>query len=92
MPTFDEILNRVRDKSNEAARKGYQIWFRGQSKAAWPVESSIHCLVERYSTLSGLRLDQKLLRDEEKSLYYLFAAEAWPLLKFGQRDPWALFL
>jgi hypothetical protein len=89
MQTFEQILNRVRDKSDKAARKGHQIWFRGQANATWPVKSSLHRYIESYSKF-GVKPDQKLLLEVAKSFYHRFAAEAWPLLQYGQRDPWGV--
>lgn len=68
-------------------------WFRGQRNAAWPVLSTLHRSIDEFVSLSSGALEsdrRELLREEAKSLYHSFKADAWAMLQGQERGEWSL--
>src|SRR5713226_9720971 len=97
MNMLQDILGRVQ-ALNAAIRKNGStaIWYRGHRRSEWALKSTLHRYIERLTSdlAQPLPVEEKkeLLREEAKSLYRRFKAEAWPLLGPSERSDWgALF-
>src|ERR1700674_3309619 len=87
------ILTTVRELLEQADDRGGSLWFRGQHRASWPLKSRLHRHVEEFaSSVDAIPPEDltQLLRDEYKSRYRQFKAEAWPILEPHQRGEWSL--
>src|SRR6266850_4494853 len=78
----------------EAAKQGTPLWYRGQRDATWPLRSKLHRRVIEYFSKTGVRFgeveDRVFLKDEYKSLYQKFKAQAWHLLDPMERNDWGI--
>jgi len=88
------ILDRVHAFHQKVAEDGVTAWFRGQRIATWPLRSRLHryvldCVRETGQKVEGSLL-RTLIREEYKSLYRRFTADAWAILEPHQRGDWAL--
>lgn len=81
---------------NDAIRKNGStaIWYRGHRRTEWELTSTLHRYIERLTSVVAvpcpLPEKHKLLRDEAKSLFRRFKAEAWPLLRPEERSDWGV--
>jgi hypothetical protein len=91
---WQDILDRVEFLHREAKKEATTLWFRGQRCAHWPLQSSLHRRIEdQFRALgdpSNLRAKQQQLREEYKSLFYLFKTDALALLEPGERNDWGI--
>lgn len=91
--TWAEIISQARDLSLRFRSDGSVAWFRGHPDANYTLKSTLHRYVER--RIEGFEPppaeDQRqLLRDEYKTLYRRFKADAWPLLGAHERSEWGI--
>ena len=91
---WSDVLERVEGLYATAKKEAGTLWFRGQRRADWPLRSSAHRFVEeQFKTLGGradLAKKQRQLREQYKSDFYLFKADALPLLKPIERNSWGI--
>lgn len=90
MSTFADVTREITSKIEEVAKDGDELWFRGHSSKQWSVYSTLHRYLLDVDKEFHISPDTKLLREEEKSLYLKFSAEAWPLLSESQRREWGI--
>jgi hypothetical protein len=89
------ILRQVQVIQNEIRGNGSTaIWYRGHRRSEWELKSTLHRYVERLTAdlAEPMSLEERkeLLREEAKSLYRRFKAEAWPLLRAAERSDWGV--
>jgi hypothetical protein len=91
---WQDIIGRVELLYREAKAQANTLWFRGQRCANWPVQSSLHRRIEdQFKAIgdpSNLEDKQKQLREEYKSAFYLFTADALSMLEPEERDVWGI--
>jgi len=91
---WQDILDRVEFLHGEAKKEATSLWFRGQRSSHWPLQSSLHRRIEdQFKALgdpSNTGGKQQQLREEYKSLFYLFKADAVPLLEPRERNDWGI--
>ena len=89
-----KILDEVIALRRDSAKQGVKLWFRGQRVAEWPVQSTLHRRVIEYFERTGVHFgeseDRAFLRDEYKSVYRTFKAQAWHLLDPMERGDWGI--
>jgi len=91
---WKEIVSTALEMGDRFRAEGSVAWYRGERDAAWKLKSTLHRLADRLT--EGLaepwsereRIDH--LRDEYKTLYRKFQAEAWPLLQEHERSDWGV--
>ncbi|SRR6266567_418074 len=92
-PKWQEILDQVTTLRQEAAKLGVKLWYRGQRVAKWPIRSTLHRRVIEYFERTGIHFgdeDTAFLREEYKSVYRTFKAQAWHLLDPIERGDWGI--
>lgn len=91
---WQDILDRIEHLHREAKNQANTLWFRGQRCAHWPVQSSLHRLVEDQFKVIGdpsnLAGKQEQIREEYKSRFYLFKADALYLLDPKEWNDWGI--
>lgn len=92
--TWPEILDTARGTAEEYCKDGSVAWFRGHRSADYRLRSALHRHVDDLvrgwkQPPEGSGLIQ-LLRDEYKTLYRRFKADAWPLLDARERSDWGV--
>lgn len=92
---LEDILSRVQAVSTAMRKNGSTaIWYRGHRRSEWELKSTLHRYIERLTSEleAPLSLEEKkeLLREEAKSVYRRFKAEAWPLLGAAERSDWGV--
>jgi hypothetical protein len=89
-----EILDRVYELHQQISEAGNSPWYRGHTCASWFLRSSLHRHVIDMLQASEQKLSEQenrqLLRDEYKSLYFMFRADAWALLQPHERFEWSI--
>jgi hypothetical protein len=89
-----EILDAVEALYDDAKEEATTLWFRGQRCADWPLQSALHRRIEeQFKVIRGhsdLADKQEQLRDEYRSTFYLFKAEALSLLEPTEWNDWAI--
>ena len=77
---WQDILDRVELLYREAKKQANTLWSRGQRCAHWPLQSTLHRRIEdQFKAIgdpSNLADKQGQLREEYKSAFYLFKADA----------------
>lgn len=90
MTEWDKIVKEIYDYSENMLRnQGVTAWFRGQSKAGWILESTLH----RYVRKSVYELNEQwsmpeALRKQYKTLYFQYRERAWSLLIGEEKEKW----
>jgi hypothetical protein len=90
---WKEILEQITDLRLEAAKRGVTLWYRGQRDKSWPIRSTLHRRVLEYFERTGVHFgkeDIPFLREEYKSIYRTFKAQAWHLLEPMERGDWGV--
>jgi FRG domain len=90
---WQEILDDVTTLRREAAKLGVKLWYRGQRLAKWPIRSTLHRRVIEYFERTGVHFgdeDVSFLREEYKTVYRMFKAQAWHLLDPIERADWGI--
>jgi FRG domain-containing protein len=97
---FKEITNEVSRMMQQHARNDLNVWFRGHANADWPAKSGLHRHVEDLlKPLEAIQpagqplgdaMKEARLRDEYKTLYLQFKADAWSMLDARERSPWGI--
>jgi len=91
---WQDILDRVELLYREAKKQATTLWFRGQRCAHWPVLSSLHRRIEDQFKAIGdpcnLADKQEQLREEYRSAFYLFTADAVGMLEPEERNDWGI--
>ena len=89
---LEQVLDVVADLQDRFAKDASSIWFRGHRSSVWQLTSTLHRHVRALAgNLDPPMQDQDrtaFLREEGKSLYRLFKADAWPLLRPEERSEW----
>src|SRR6266446_641072 len=92
-PKWQEILEQVTTLRQESAKLGVKLWYRGQRVAGWPIRSTLHRRVIEYFERTKIHFgneDTSFLREEYKSVYRTFKAQAWHLLDPIERGDWGI--
>lgn len=92
---LQDILGRVQAINTAMRESGSTaIWYRGHRRSDWELKSTLHRYIEHLTSelADPLSLEERkeLLREEAKSLYRRFKAEAWPLLGAAERSDWGV--
>lgn len=90
---FQDFLRQVREIDDRIRRTGSVTWYRGHRQSDWRLVSTLHRYIERLTLdVADVAPEEKrsLLRDEGKTLYRRFKAEAWPLLRSSERSDWGV--
>lgn len=89
-----DILDRVKGLYREAKDQANTLWFRGQTCSGWPLRSTLHRHVEEQCRAACRSDDvagkQQVLREEYKSLFYSYWADAVGLLAPNERNDWGI--
>lgn len=92
--TWNEILSEVRFLAERFRADGSVPWFRGHRCATWELKSVAHRNIERLTDQFAIQPPESdlvgLLREESKTLYRRFKADAWSLLQDRERSDWAI--
>ena len=91
---WKEVVSTALSMGERFRAEGSVAWYRGERDATWTLKSTLHRHAERLTEnlvkpwSEGERIDH--LRDEYKTLYRKFEAEAWPLLQEHERSDWGV--
>jgi hypothetical protein len=74
--------------------EGSVAWYRGERDVTWKLKSTLHRYAERFTErhIKPLTEDERIsdLREDYKTLYRRFQADAWPLLEEHERSDWGV--
>ncbi len=88
------ILDQVHALHEQISETGNSPWYRGQGCSAWFLRSSLHRhvldILEASDETLTAEEQRQLLRDEYRSLYFMFRADAWALLQPHERFEWSI--
>src|SRR5712692_8291953 len=91
---WKEIVSAALSMGERFRAEGSVAWYRGERDATWKLRSTLHRHVERLTEclIKPWTEDERTshLRDEYKTLYRRFKAEAWPLLEDHERSDWGV--
>lgn len=89
-----EILSTALSLAERFRTEGSVAWYRGERDATWTLKSTLHRHAERYTTRLVKPWSEREcidhLRDQSKTLYRNFLAEAWSLLEERERSDWGV--
>jgi hypothetical protein len=91
---WNGVESEIRSFSDRCLSRGAPAWFRGHRNSAWSLKATLHRFIERVTEgfKPDLPEDQRigLLREEYKSIYRKFKAEAWLLMGEQERSAWGV--
>jgi hypothetical protein len=89
-----DILDLVETLHARAKEEASTLWFRGQRCAHWSLQSSLHRRIdEQFKVIgdpSNLPDKQRQLREEYRSAFYLFKADAFSMIQPHERNNWGI--
>ena len=89
-----EIVSTALSMGERFRADGSVAWYRGERDSSWTLKSTLHRHLERLTEglVEPLTEDERIseLRDQYKTLYRRFKAEAWPLLDDHERSDWGV--
>lgn len=92
--TWNDVVAQARVLSQRFRSDGSVAWFRGHRDASWELKSALHRYIERLTNAFSKAVSEEdlvsILRDEYKTLYRRFKADAWPLLHERERSEWGV--
>jgi FRG domain len=92
--TWEEILEETLRIEDDWRSGGLAVWYRGHADAGWELKSTLHRHVERF--MKAMRPApatsawREQLREEYKTQYRRFRADAWPLLDLRELSDWGI--
>ena len=89
-----DIVTTALSLADRFRAEGSVAWYRGERDATWALKSTLHRHAERYTARLVKPWSESEcidhLRDQNKTLYRNFLAEAWPLLDEHERSDWGV--
>lgn len=93
---WQSVIERVQHLQHKAEYNATPLWYRGHASAEWELKSSLHRHVEellrqtRSETFFSEEVKKSILRDDYKTSYRRFKADAWHLLDQRERSDWGI--
>ncbi|HEX7721889.1 MAG TPA: FRG domain-containing protein [Pyrinomonadaceae bacterium] len=92
--TWNDIVDQAKALHDRYRADGSLAWYRGHRDAAWELKSTMHRHVDRMTRTFPRPTPHEdsvsLLREEYKTLYRRFKADAWSLLGERERSEWGV--
>lgn len=93
IPTWNDILNEIKEWEKPVRQIGYPVWYRGHANADWQARSSLHRhILNCFERVPGASREGSvdLLREIYAMLYFKFKARGWRFLEPLERSPWGI--
>src|SRR5262245_55207549 len=92
--TWKQIIDSAQELTERFHSEGSIAWFRGHSDSTYELKPTLHRYLQRltrdFKVQPAANEWKQLLRDEDKTLYWRFKADAWPLLDPRERSDWGM--
>jgi hypothetical protein len=91
---WKEIVSTALSMGERFHAEGSVAWYRGERNVTFELKSTLHRYAERFAEryIKPLTEEERIsdLREEYKTLYRKFQAEAWSLLQEHERSDWGV--
>ncbi|MGA8807793.1 MAG: FRG domain-containing protein [Thermoanaerobaculia bacterium] len=91
---FTDTISEIRNLDAKCRANGSVAWYRGHKIDTFDLKSTLHRHVDRFIGPIKVPLapeaKRDVLRNEYKTLYRRFKADAWPLLSDIERSDWGV--